>query len=648
MASTIIKPPSGPTLPPPGDGSGGGKPSGIARATGLMMVTVLLSRILGVARDAIISHYFGRGPQTDAYNAAFTVPDLLFYLLQSGALSSTVVPILTEYRQQGKDKSADKLVSIVASTIFVFIGLLICLMWINTRALTIALNLGFDAHTVDLSVPLTRVLLPAQMFFFLGGLMMGVLYSRKQFLIPALGPVIYNAGIIFGGVVLRHWLGIHGLVWGAIAGAFLGNFLIPLLTVLRLGVRIRPSFDLTHPAAMQVWRMLLPIGLGVSLPNIDQMVNKEFASFLGKGDTTAIMNAYRLMLLPIGVFAQAMAIAAFPTLSAQAAEKNLPAMRRTMNQSLRNILFLTVPASALMFLLAEPIITLLLQSGKYTHADTLVTAAALRSLSLGIFAWSCQSLLTRGFYALQNSKVPVISGAIVSVLFVAMNAYVVHPVIQAQARVSGLSQQAAGLQANVDSLAALSAPSQDIANKLGSAQTALAGAPGSPDAAASLGPAQDSLTQLAAQIDGERADAQARLDTQQAQLAAAAAAVDRLASRAVWELGLTTTIAATIHMVALFFLLRRRLTGLHSRRLLISLTRTLLATAVLCGVTVLLKALYQTLVLDGDPHMAPKLSALSLILVAGLSGIGAFVAAARVTKMPELQSAIDLLRRRRT
>ena len=165
-----------------------------------MMATVLLSRVLGVTRDAIISHYFGRGPQTDAYNAAFTVPDLLFYLLQSGALSSTVVPILTEFRQQGRDKAADKTVSVVASAIFVFIGLLICIMWVNARALTIMLNPGFDAPTIALAVPLTRVLLPAQLFFFLGGLMMGVLYSRKQFLIPALGPVIYNSGIIIGGV----------------------------------------------------------------------------------------------------------------------------------------------------------------------------------------------------------------------------------------------------------------------------------------------------------------------------------------------------------------------------------------------------------------------------------------------------------------
>jgi len=645
MASTTVKPPGGPAAPPPG---GGKKPLGIAGATALMMVMVLLSRILGVLRDAIIVKYFGRSPLTDAYQAAFTVPDLLFYLLQSGALSSTVVPILTEYRQQGKGKSADKLVSIVASVIFVFIGLLICLMWINARALTIALNLGFDEHTVDLSVPLTRVLLPAQMFFFLGGLMMGVLYSRKQFLIPALGPVIYNAGIIFGGVVLRHWLGIHGLVWGAIGGAFLGNFLIPLLAVLRLGVRLRPSFDVTHPAAMQVWRMLLPIGLGVSLPNIDQMVNKEFASFLGKGDTTAIMAAYRLMLLPIGVFAQAMALAAFPTLSAQAAEKNITAMRRTMNQSLRNILFLTVPASALMFLLAEPVVTFLLQSGKFTHADSLVTASALRSLSLGIFAWSCQSLLTRGFYALQNSKVPVISGAVVSVLFVAMNAWVVRPVIHVKARVDTLSHQVEALQANVALVQPFVAPSQAALSAVTAAQSSLVDAApvvGANDAALSLGAAEDQLTQLVAQAQTTLTDVQARLDTKQAQLAEARSELDARASRAVWELGLTTTIAATIHMIALYFLLRHRLTGLQSRRLVSSLGKTLMATLALCALTKLILAVCET----GfeTSHLAPKLTAAITLSLAGLAGIGAFLGTARALRMGELQSAVDLIRRKR-
>jgi putative peptidoglycan lipid II flippase len=390
-----------------------------------MMVTVLASRLLGVLRDAIISHYFGRSATTDAYQAAFTVPDLLFYLLQSGALSSTIVPIITEYRQLGKHKEADYTVSVVASTIFVVIGLLICVMWIKARALTIWLNPGFDTTRIDMAIPLTRVLLPAQMFFFMGGLMMGVLYSRKQFLIPALGPVIYNSGIIFGGIVLRYWLGIEGLVWGAIGGAFIGNFLIPFIAVRRLGVHLRFSLHVLHPAARKVWIMLLPMGLGVALPNIDQIVNKLFASYLGNGETTAIMNAYRLMLLPIGIFAQALALAVYPTFATQAGLKDFKGLRASMNSSLRNILFMTVPSSVLMFLLATPVITLLLQSGKYTAADTAATAGALMALSLGIFAWSTQSLLTRGFYALQNSRIPVISGICVSVVFVFMNWYVI-------------------------------------------------------------------------------------------------------------------------------------------------------------------------------------------------------------------------------
>ena len=651
MATTTVQPPTGPAAPtPPGAGGGPSKSSGMVKATALMMVTVLLSRILGVLRDAIISHYFGRGPQTDAYNAAFTVPDLLFYLLQSGALSSTIVPILTEYRSQGKDKSADKTVSIVASTIFVFIGLLICIMWINARALTVMLNPGFVAdeatlHRIALAVPLTRVLLPAQMFFFLGGLMMGVLYSRKQFLIPALGPVIYNSGIIFGGVVLHRWLGIHGLVWGAIGGAFLGNFLLPFIAVNRLGVKLRPSLDVTHPAAMKVWRMLLPIGLGVALPNIDQMVNKAFASYLGPGDTTAIMNAYRLMLLPIGIFAQAMALAIFPTLSGQAAEKNIPAMRRTMNQSLRNILFLTVPASGLMFLLAAPIITFLYESGQFTHADTLATAPALMALSLGIFAWSCQSLLTRGFYALQNSKVPVISGAIVSVIFVAMNAWVVHPVIGLKARVETLTLQANILREKAALVQPLLQTATDTQRLVDNAQGQLGQRRREAATVVTLGEAQNSLTQLTSTVQEEMTSLAEQRKIKSAQLAEAQSVLGRRAKRAVWELGLTTSIAATIHMLALYFLLRRRFSGLQSRRLLLSIGKILAATLALCVVTKLALAGCDT-AFEAYP-LAPKITALITLLVAGLLGIGTFVGVAILLKIGELQSAVDLIRRKR-
>ena len=527
-------------------------PTGLAKATGLMMAMVLLSRVLGLVRDAIISHYFGRGPQTDAYNAAFTVPDLLFNLLQSGALSSTIVPIITEYRQKGQDHLADRTVSIVASTIFVVIGLLILVMEIYARELTLLLHSGpsFRSASLDIAVPLTRVLLPAQLFFFMGGLMMGVLYSRKKFLIPALGPVIYNAGIIAGGIFLRPILGrilgparaIEGLVWGAIGGAFLGNFLIPYIAVRRLGVSLKPNFQILDPAAKKVWRLLLPVGLGISLPSIDQLVNKAFASYLPSGDMTALMNAYRLMLVPIGIFAQAQALTVFPNLSGQAADQNVKAMRATLNQSLRNILFLTVPASVLLMVLADPIITFLLQSGKYHLSDTLVTASALKMLSLGIFAWSCQSLLVRGFYALQSARVAVVSGGCVSVIFIAMNWYVVH---HTDLGVAGL--------------------------------------------------------------------------------------------------GLATSIAATIHMVALYILLRKRLMGLNTARLLGSVSKTIAASAAMGAVAWGVNSGLSPVVAG----LAPKLGALLILLLGGVGGIGAFAVVAVLLRMPEVAAVRAMVGRKR-
>ncbi|HEX5324037.1 MAG TPA: murein biosynthesis integral membrane protein MurJ, partial [Capsulimonadaceae bacterium] len=451
-----------------------------------------------------------------------------------------IVPIIREYRHQGKDKMAEKAVNIVATAIFVFIGLLTTIMWIYARPLTILLNpgKGFPASTIDIAVPLTRTLLPAQIFFFIGGLMMGVLYEKKRFLIPSLGPLIYNGGIIVGGVVLHRWLGIHGFIWGAFGGAFIGNFVLQVLAVKATGFHFRPSLDVLHPAAKKVWRMLLPIGLGVSLPSIDQLVNKWFSSHTAIGHTTALMNAYRYMLLPLGIFAQSMAIAAYPTLAHLAAEKNMRAFRSTINESLRNILFLTVPSAALLYVLSVPIITFLLQHGKFTVADTELTAAILRYLSLGIFAWGSASLLTRGFYALQNSKVPVISGACVSVLFIAMNWYVIR---------------------------------------------------------------------------------YHRLDW------------------GVLGLGLSTSIAATIHAGLLLWLLRRRINGIQGLLLSVSVTRLAISTAVLCLVAWAVRI--------GMEHFLPltvhpKVSSFAVICVAGIVGLIAYTATAVKLGMPEAQQII--------
>jgi len=246
-------------------------------------------------------------------------------------------------------------------------------------------------------------------------------------LLPALAPSIYNLGIIFGAAVLYPLgLGTAGLMWGALGGAFLGNFLLQVILVTRTGGCFTPSLAVLHPGAIKVWKMMLPVLLGVSLPNVDQIINSYFASELAHGSQAALQYAVRLMLIPIGIFAQAMGIAILPTMSGQAAAGQRKEFRATLSSALRTILFVTVPASALLFLLAVPIITLLLQSGQFTAQATAVTATALRFYSLGIFAWSAQAILTRGFYALQDTRTPVISGTVMTVVFIGMNWFVVH------------------------------------------------------------------------------------------------------------------------------------------------------------------------------------------------------------------------------
>lgn len=543
MASTIIKPPTGPALPD--DSRGGPKPSRVEQAAGVVIAATLLSRVLGQIRDIVIAHQLGAGVSADAYTAAFKVPDLFMYLLAGGALASTFIPVFKEHLQLNKHKTAWQIFSVVATVTALVAGLFVIIAEIWTPEFVRLLNPGYDAATVALTVPLTRIVLPAQIFFMLGGLLMGTLNARGQFFLPALAPSIYNLGIIFGAAVLYPLgLGTAGLMWGALGGAFLGNFALQVVLVARTGARYRPSLAVLHPGAIKVWKMMLPVLLGVSLPNVDQIINSYFASELAHGSQAALQYAVRLMLIPIGIFAQAMGIAILPTMSGQAAAGQTKEFRATLSLALRTILFVTVPASALLCLLASPIITLLLQSGQFTAHDTFVTATALRFYSLGIFAWSAQAILTRGFYALQNTRTPVISGTIMTIVFIGMNWFVVH-----------------------------------------------------------------------------------------------------FTPWGVGGLALATSIAAALHMAVMFVLLRRRLRGIQGGLLLISVSKTLCATAVLCGTVWVIRAGVLTfLPMAGTA----KLSALTLLVLAGGGGLTAFLATARLLKMAEISSTVGLFRRRRS
>lgn len=393
----------------------------LAGAAGIMMVAILASRLLGLVRDAVISGRFGQGFDSDVYYAAFMIPDLLFFLIAGGALSSAFIPVFTEKITQGQVDVAWHVFSTVACIMCVIVSGFILMGELFTAPLIRLMNYGFTDAKVAETVPLTRIVLPAQLCFFLGGLLMGAQYAQQRFFIPALGPIIYNLGIIFGGVFLAGWLGVAGLCWGALFGAALGNFGLQWWATARTGMRFRLSFDGKHPEVMKVWRLMLPVVFGLALPQVSILVNKMFASSLGDGPQSALTRANQLMQVPLGVFAQAMAVAIFPTLSAQAAQRRYADLRATSSLGIRFLLFLTIPASAFMIVLAAPIVQLLLEHGKFGPADTTLTASALVCYAIGIFAWSAQSILSRSFYAMQDSRTPVLIGTAVTLVFIPLN-----------------------------------------------------------------------------------------------------------------------------------------------------------------------------------------------------------------------------------
>jgi len=399
----------------------------VARAAAVMMVAIFVSRVLGQLRDTAIAAWFGQNAYTDVYRAAFSIPDLLFFLIAGGALSSSFVPVFTEYLTRGQEEEAWKVFSVVATFMTLVVTGFVLVGEIFARQLVPLIAPGFQPWQLDMTAALTRIVLPAQICFFLGGLMMATLYVRGHFLVPALGPIIYNLGIITGGWLLGGHLGVAGLSWGALAGAIVGNLLLQMAFLRRVGVRYAFSLDLKHPGVVKVGKLVLPVILGLSLPQVFVLINRAFASLLPPGAVSALDNANKQMQAPLGIFAQAISIAVFPTLSAQAARGDMEDFRRTLLQGLRALWFLTVPISVLMMVLSTDIVSILLQYKKFTPYDTRITAEALVFYCIGLFAFSSQAILNRAFYAVQDTVTPVVIGTLTTLVFVPLNWWLIGP-----------------------------------------------------------------------------------------------------------------------------------------------------------------------------------------------------------------------------
>lgn len=387
-----------------------------ARAAGMISFMYLISRILGFIRENLSGRLFNRF-ETDAFIAAFIIPDTMYYLLVGGALSAAFVPIFTEYLARDQEEEGWK----VAST-FINITVLL-LIGFTVFGMTFAHWLApleapdFPPDKTRLLVELTRIMFPAVCFTALAGLMGGVLNSYHRFFNPALGPVFYNIAIIFGALFLSSRYGIKGMSYGVVIGA-MGSFLIQAGGVkAHCGRYYRFGYiDLKNPGFRRMLWLMLPALIGLSATQANLWATNIMASSLPEGSLTALRFANRLVQLPIGIFASGIAVAFFPLLSGLVAQNKMAEFKDTLALALRTIFFLMIPAAVGLIVLRVPIIKLLFEGQKFTSRDTMLTAYALLFYSLALFAHAAIMVLPRAFYALKDTKTPVIV-SVISVTF---------------------------------------------------------------------------------------------------------------------------------------------------------------------------------------------------------------------------------------
>jgi putative peptidoglycan lipid II flippase len=379
----------------------------VTRAATIVMAAILVSRILGFVRERAIAEVFGRTAATDAFFAAFALPDLMYQLLVGGALSSAFIPVFTQYLAKDQEKEAWYVASIFLNATFLLLLALMILGVIFAPVLAPLVGVGFTGEHRELLILLMRVTFPAVFFTALAGLCMGVLHSYKIFLQPALGPIIYNLAQIIGAYVLGPIVGIMSMAVGTVLGA-LGNFSIQLPEVWRRGKGYyQRVLDFKHPGIRRMVELMLPAILGLSIAQVNVIVGQNLASTLEEGSIVALRLANRLINFPLGIFAMGISTAVFPTLAVLAAREEAQEFTRTLSFGLRTVFFITIPSAVGMAVLRVPIVRLLFEAGEFGAADTAATAFALLFYVPGLFAQAALQVTTRGFYSLQDTKTPV-------------------------------------------------------------------------------------------------------------------------------------------------------------------------------------------------------------------------------------------------
>lgn len=394
----------------------------IARSASVVMAGFALSALFGLANRMLYTRGFGTGHELDAFFAANRLPDILFNLMAGGALASAFLPTFSALLVQEDRTRAWQLASGVGTLLILAVGLAAGLLglaapWIVRNILAPGFR---DPNQIQLTVSLLRVQLIAPVIFGISGVLMAVLNAHQHFLLPALAPTFYWLGWILGTLLLVPRLGISGLAWGVLLGAAL-HLLVQLPGLRGLRPRFFPTLSLKDPFVRQVGRLMAPRLLGVGVVQLNFLVNLILASAMPEGSLTGITLGFAIMLMPQIVVAQAVAIAALPTFSSQAARGELGEMRRTLASTLRGVIFLSLPASLGLILLRRPLVAMLFQRGEFNSNSTELVAWALLWYATGLVGHALVEIVSRAFYALKDTRTPVTVGVAAMALNVVLS-----------------------------------------------------------------------------------------------------------------------------------------------------------------------------------------------------------------------------------
>jgi putative peptidoglycan lipid II flippase len=384
------------------------------------MAAFILSNLVGLVRQILIANAFGTSRALDAFNVAQRLPDILFNLVAGGALASAFVPAFTGLLTHEDQDGAWRLASGVMNLIFVVLCAASALTALFAPLIIrTTIGVGLGPAEQALAVELLRILLITPVIFGLSGLLMGVLNAHQHFLLPALASTFYWLGMIVGLLLWTPTMGIHGLAWGAVLGACF-HFAIQLPGL--RGLNAHYSFDsgLRNPAVREVFRVMGPRFIGVAAVQLNFIVNVSLAAFL-PGGASALDYAWRIFTMPQVVIAQGIAIAALPTFSAMVARGEINAMRASLADTVRGILFLALPATVGLLVLGQPVVSLLFERGSFDTRSTALVTWALMFYTLGLASHSVVEIISRAYYALKDTWTPVWVGAAAMGLNVILN-----------------------------------------------------------------------------------------------------------------------------------------------------------------------------------------------------------------------------------